>query len=72
MFALFVATGAKIFLALMAFLAMRLSLSLLDRAQMFDFYQWLDKMEKNNPEMLVWYLGFRFLGIAILFAWIFG
>ncbi|MFK5882872.1 MAG: hypothetical protein QM489_00875 [Candidatus Izemoplasma sp.] len=69
---LFISVLAKIGLALIAFLAIRLSLYVLDQALDVSFKEWIQVMAKDHPEKLSLYYGMRLVAVAVLFGFILG
>lgn len=69
---IFIAFIAKLALAGLAVVAMRLTLALFDRITDFEFKDWIEKMYKDSPDKLALYYGLRYIGVAIIFAWILG
>ncbi|MBR9778449.1 hypothetical protein ABIE64_002192 [Thalassospira sp. MBR-102] len=57
--------GMKLFLAVIAFLCMRVSLWMVNRALGFDLGQWL---EKANDQAISDFHGRVYLGVCIMFG----
>lgn len=69
---LFIAFIAKLALAGLAVIAMRITMAMFDKVVKFDFTDWLELMYKDHPEKLALYYGLRYVGVALIFAYILG
>ena len=69
---LFIAFVAKLALAGLAVIAMRLTLVIFDKVASFEFKDWLEMMYEKYPDKLALYYGLRYIGVGLIFAYILG
>ncbi len=68
MTSMFFAFLAKIGMALIALISMRIALAVFDKKVDVSFTNWINRMEEKHPDKLSLYYGLRMIAVAILFG----